>query len=538
VASAVLVLDKVGPTVSGATLTPNRTNGTVNIAVHATASDSATGASNIAAAEYTIDGVVQIPAMTVNVVAQTASIDATIPAATVLALADGTHTIAIRSQDARGNWGAPTTVTLTVDKTAPTASSVTAVPSPNNGTIPFNSATLAVRLTATLTDPVSGTVNSNIVAAEAFIDVVGANGAGIVMAANDGSYNSPTETGIANIPLATVAQLANGSHTIYVHAKDAAGNWGTTAATTLVVDKTAPTFASISLAPNPTYGATSVLLTVNGSADTGVGVAGGEYWINPPTSVTPAAGTGTPFSGLTATIPVPATGNYTVFARIRDAAGNWSTGTNGIRSASLTVVPDAIFSNGFDTGGRPWTWSSASTNSATRLNVTTTAPLAGTRSLVAQGNNTNYVQYNFGTAANPATPTFDARFLFNPNGNTGTNQDILVARTTGGTTVFRVRYRWNGGAPQVQIQVGTGNANATWTGITNGVSNRIEVTWQSGGTLQLFVGASNVASQTLTATATSIGQVRLGSVISGGSATLEYFDGFVAKRTLTPLVGP
>ena len=35
--------------------------------------------------------------------------------------------------------------------------------------------------------------------------------------------------------------LSNGSHTIYVHAKDAAGNWGPTGTTTLVVNKVQPT---------------------------------------------------------------------------------------------------------------------------------------------------------------------------------------------------------------------------------------------------------------------------------------------------------
>jgi len=160
--------------------------------------------------------------------------------------------------------------------------------------------------------------------------------------------------------------------------------------------------------------------------------------------------------------------------------------------------------------------------------------MVGNLGLQAQGNNTNYVQYNFGTTANPATGTFDARFYFNPNGNTGTNQDIFVARTTGGNTVFRVRYRWNSGSPQVQIQVGTGTGNAAWTGITNGASNRIEVVWQSGSTLQLFVGGSLVANQSLTANTNSVGQFRLGSVTSGGNATLEYFDAFLAKRSTTP----
>ena len=54
------------------------------------------------------------------------------------------------------------------------------------------------------------------------------------------------------------------------------------------------------------------------------------------------------------------TGNHTVGVRVRDAAGNWSANTAS-GTVSTTVV--AIFSNGFDTGGRPWGWSSASTNS-------------------------------------------------------------------------------------------------------------------------------------------------------------------------------
>jgi hypothetical protein len=331
--------------------------------------------------------------------------------------------------------------------------------------------------------------------------------------------------------------LSTGNHTIYVRARDASGNWGATSTTILLIDKVAPTFTGIALAPNPTNGAASVTLTVNGAADTGgAGLAGGEYWINPPTTTAPAPGGGIQFSGLTANIPVGslAVGTYTVSARIRDAAGNWSTGTNGIRSATLTVVPDAIFANGFETGTRPWGWSSASTNTTGRLNVSATAALVGTRGLQAQGNNTNYVQYDFGTTSNPATATYDARFYFNPNGNTGTNQDIFVARTTGGATVFRVRYRWNGGSPQVQIQVGTGTGNTAWIGITNGAANRIEVVWQSGSTLQLFVGGSLVANQSLSATTTSVGQFRLGSVTNGGSATLEYFDAFSAKRSITP----
>jgi hypothetical protein len=93
----------------------------------------------------------------------------------------------------------------------------------------------------------------------------------------------------------------------------------------------------------------------------------------------------------------------------------------------------------------------------------------------------------------------------------------------------------NAGQSQVQIQVGV-TANAAWTNITNSASNRIEVVWQSGSTLQLYV--NGVLSQTLTASVNTIGQLRLGSVTSGGNATLEYFDAFSAKRSVSPLIGP
>jgi len=547
-ASAVLNLDKAGPAISGMSLTPSVDNGTANVQLQATASDVATGNQNVTAAEYSIDGGSATP-ISISTPATVVSLSATIPAATVLALPDGNHTVAVRAQDALGNFGAPGSISLRVDKSAPGTSAVSAQPNPNNGTLGVqitSGGAFYVRIDATVADPSSGGVSSNVTAAEYFFDTVGANGSGGAMIPADGSFNSPSELVYGAVDLIHINALSTGTHTIYVHGRDAAGNWGATTSTSFLIDRTSPTFTGISLAPNPTNGAPVVTLTPLGAADAGgAGVGGGEYWINPPTNTTPAPGSGTQFSGATASIPVAAlaTGTYTVSARIRDAAGNWSTGAGGIRSATLTVWADPIFSNGFDTGTRPWGWSSASTNNATRLNVGTPA-LVGTRSLRAQGNNTNYVQFNFGTAAIPAAPTFDARFYFNPNNNASTGQDIFAAATsTGfGTQLFHVRYRRNGAQPQVQIQVGA-TANPAWVSITN-ATHRIEVVWQavgSGGpnpgTLVLYVDGAS--SQTLTtASIGSVAAVRLGSVTSGGSATIESFDAFVSKRTVSPLVGP
>jgi len=329
--SSVLVTgaDATGPTTKSPLLTPSLTNGSVAVAVHATGDDTASGGSNITAAEFTIDGVcpaTQVPdcSMTVNLAAPIASLDATINVATVNALGEGTYTVSIRSQDAAGSWGAPVSIDLVVDKAGPTTTSVSAAPTPNNGTLPFNVSTPAVRVTATLTD-----ATSNIGSAEAFIDTVTANGTGIGVRATDGTYNSPSEAGYFDIPLATVAQLANGNHTIYVHAKDAAGNWGSTATTTLLIDKIKPLVSAVTATPNPTLGATSVNLTAQ-ATDTLTAVNRAEWFTGVDPSLgnaTPMTVTGTgPWSLSSAPIDVSSwnEGAYTLNVRARDAAGNWS----------------------------------------------------------------------------------------------------------------------------------------------------------------------------------------------------------------------
>ncbi len=106
------------------------------------------------------------------------------------------------------------------------------------------------------------------------------------------------------------------------------------------------------------------------------------------------------------------------------------------------------------TGGAPWGWSSRSTNSATRLSVSTAAALVGTRGLQAQGSNTNYVQRNFGK-----TPNLPLRLTTRGSTSTPTimrplDRTSSLAGDCGHNQLFHVRYRRNGAQPQVQIQVG------------------------------------------------------------------------------------
>ncbi len=75
----------------------------------------------------------------------------------------------------------------------------------------------------------------------------------------------------AQIDLYTMAQFAQGAHTVYVHGKDAAGNWGPMATGTLIVDRTTPAISGVTTTPNPANLATTVTLNVTATdpANTG-----------------------------------------------------------------------------------------------------------------------------------------------------------------------------------------------------------------------------------------------------------------------------
>ncbi|MFN8630973.1 MAG: hypothetical protein U0838_11850 [Chloroflexota bacterium] len=455
-------------------------------------------------------------------------------------------TVGIRAQDALGNQGSVATQTLTVDKTAPSASGLAANPPANNGSQPQSSTMASVRLTVTFSDPTNAGVNSPIAGGEGFIDAAGANGSGFPFTAVDGLFNSPSEAAYADVPLSTIALLASGNHTFLVHARDSAGNWGATTSLVYLLDRTAPTLAGATFtAINPTLGG-GFQITLNSPVDPLVGglasgITGGEYWIS---NTAPNPGAGTPFTG-TGPITVPAgtltTGAHAVGVRIRDAAGNWSL----VRSGSVTTTVVNIFSSTFDNGNRPWGWTSASTNTTSRLNVSNPGLTGNGRKLQAQANNTNYVQFNYGTAANPAWATLDARFQFNPNGVASAGQTIFSSATNSGfgTVLGQVRYRRSGTQAQVQLQIGA-TANANWVNVNAGV-NSIEVVWQAvgsagtaPGTFSLYLNGSATAAQTLTTASTAtVGAFRLGSVTAGTSSSNLYFDTFAAKRSVTTLYG-
>lgn len=113
------------------------------------------------------------------------------------------------------------------DLLGPVTSGVVADPNPTNGAT-------SVTLMADVSDATTG--NSNIVAAEYFVDTVEDNGTGIPMIALDDAFNSPTEevTAIIDIDI-DVSAWAVGEYTLYVHGLDSEDNWGETESVVLDV---------------------------------------------------------------------------------------------------------------------------------------------------------------------------------------------------------------------------------------------------------------------------------------------------------------
>ena len=539
--STVLRLDKAGPATSSIVLTPAVSDGNVDVAIQATGSDTATGNSNVIAAEYTIDGGPASP-LALNQVAPVVSLTGIVPATTMQALSEGGHTLAIRSQDALGNWGVEATATLAVDKSGPVSSNVSAYPNPNNGTLGVNPITPSVRVDATLDDPLVSGVNSSINRAEGFIDAVGAPGSGFPFTPSDGVYNSAHELAYAFIPLSTVRALSEGPHTIYVRGRDAAGNWGATATTILVVDKIRPAVSGLNVSPNPTGGVAIVTLT--GSAtDTASNIVAAEWFRGTDpgpgraTAMSAADGVwGSLSEALTASINVSgwAAGNHTLYVRAKDAAGNWSL------TASVVVTvqpPDLIFADSFESGTFG-AWSSAtgagiSVSPAAAMASTTLGMQAG-----ISGNTPGFVTDN----APANEPTYRARFYFNPNSTlTGnTQQDIFAGLNTAGTRIFRVQYRRTaaaGGTYQVRLSVlrAGGTTTSTWFTIANNTAHSIEIDWQSAASATARLYVDGVLRRTLSGLNTSaylVDSAQLGPSLGlvGAASGTEYFDHFESRR--------
>ncbi len=92
------------------------------------------------------------------------------------------------------------------------------------------------KLTATVND--TSTDANIIISAEYFVDATGGNGSGTPMSVSDGYFDSLVENVQAQL---STADLSYGNHVIYVHGRDAVGNWGNFSSVVLNVTGTQQT---------------------------------------------------------------------------------------------------------------------------------------------------------------------------------------------------------------------------------------------------------------------------------------------------------
>jgi hypothetical protein len=323
----VYVLDNVGPITSALSVSPSLTNGSTDVTLRATANDSATGGSNIAAVAYSVDGGTTYQPMSFGPTgSKVVSATAVIPAAVVNGLNNGTGNlsvpITVRSTDTAGNLGGPATISLQVNKAGAVTSGVTVSPSPNNGTRGLSASQPVVRVTAQV-------ASVQVAAAEGYIvDANGKVGGTFPFSPSDGAFNGTSEAVFADIPLSSVALLPAGTAKVFVRGKDGGGTWGSAASGDLVIDKQAPTVNALTPASSTIAAGSPLTLNV---AVNDASAVNGQYWVDgsatPPTSPKPFTGTSPIVTGLTG-------GTHTVYVRMRDEATNWS----NVVSVTVQVV--------------------------------------------------------------------------------------------------------------------------------------------------------------------------------------------------------
>jgi fibronectin type 3 domain-containing protein len=254
------------------------------------------------------------------------------------ALGEGTHTLYVQERDAAGNWSASGSFAIVVDVTPPTAPTVT-------GTTPTNDTTPTWNWTP------GG----------------GGNGTYRYKLDNSDLSAGTTQTATANCTPGTT--LSEGTHTLYVQERDAAGNWSANGSFAIVVDITPPTAPTVT-GTTPTTDTTPTWSWTPG------GGGNGTYRYKLDNSDLSTGAATTNITGYTSGSDLP-NGSHTLYVQERDAAGNWSvSGSFAIAVNAPTVsvtgiaVTGAGGANSVSAGRTLQMAAAVSPSNATNKNVT------------------------------------------------------------------------------------------------------------------------------------------------------------------------
>jgi hypothetical protein len=533
------------PKVTNLSLTPSVTNGSVPVLLAATGDDSSIGGT-IASMSYSLDGGPAVPVALNNPAAAVVAGSGTIPASALSGLAAGTHTVVVSAVDAPLGLTGSAGVVLTVDKLGPATSGGKVEPDPTNGTVGSAVDPTSLKVSAAFTDAVGANnpTTSPIVAAEGFVNnPTGVGGQGFVFVAADGAFGSLSEpSAYGLIPLSEVTALPQGTNTVYVHAKDAAGNWGDLTPIQFTVDTVKPTL-STPTAVQTAGGAGRVTVSTtlaNPTAPAATGIVAAEYFLG---TTDPGAGLGTALPGALTPGPITLSltgipvGSQTIVVRVKDAAGNWSAPV----SVTLTVRSEPIFTDTFGAGnggnaGNSTAWAARTTGANAPTYPVGTGLGMNTRFVMRSAANSgnSYVTTPTISAADPAG-TYYARFLFRPDTLTVTNTGARILSVRSGANTERVGLRYNRANATTSASVCLVVAGVVSTSCANlavGTTYSLGVKWSPGaGGAQLFVNGAATGAPVNVGTGLTVDRALLGVI--GGTGTgigQAYFDFFTASR--------
>jgi hypothetical protein len=245
-AAATFVIDKVGPSVTALTLSPSVVGASgvsVPVTIGGSATDATAGGSDVTGVTYSIDGGASAPLTLAPVSGVSVSLSGVIAKSVVDLLSEGKHSISAVATDALGNVGPATTMTLVVDRTAPTVSNLSVSPNPNSGSQGTPADPTSVEVRASFGDLVSGIAAggpaaTGVVSGEAFVGGAAAGTAGTGFILTPYPTGAPTQL-LGTFPVTELTKFTGTTVNvpIWVRAKDAAGNWGVAQSVTLVITR-------------------------------------------------------------------------------------------------------------------------------------------------------------------------------------------------------------------------------------------------------------------------------------------------------------
>jgi hypothetical protein len=509
--SATFTVASTGPKATQLSLVPNPVN-SGSVQLSATGDDSGIGG-KVVTGEYFLDtqganGTGSEVTVTNHATVTTGT--ATIGSGTVGLLPPGAHTVYVHFRDDTGPdgiWGPVSTVSLKIDRQSPSTTSVTVSPSTTDGSTGSQVDPASLRVHADFVDTAASGVSSAVVAAEGFFRTAGGNGTGFAFVADDTGWDSSTESGYGLIPLSQLTGLTDGSYPVYVHAKDAAGNWGPFASGNVVIYRgpavTSAGLTSVSALAGPRTIATATapagIIAAEMFQGSDPGAGNGSALV-----ITPSGATSVGIAADPRSIGVG--NNRIVWVRAKDANGTWG------KATAVTITVTGIFADGFESGSTS-AWSSVT--NATRLAVLKAAAIDGTWGLrvTAQTNNTSYLRRNFG-----ATSTLHVKFNLDPQTFATPSGNAYVTVLQGASNnsqVFAVQLR--NGSQGRQIRLVVGSSAAPWRTLGTGVSEIAVDRTAAGSNRPTSLTVNGGLLDSRTSGSSSPNNLRLGIVTATGS---------------------